>query len=153
MIYTERMKPLSENRKAHFDYEILETYEAGIVLTGQEVKSIKAGQANLTGSFVVIKPNGAFLLNMQIPPYQPKNTPPDYKPDRTRQLLLNKKELNYLFGKTKEGLTIVPLSVYNKGRRIKLSIGLARHKKKQDKRETIKKREFKREKERVIRGR
>ena len=144
------MKPLSENRKAHFDYEILETYEAGIVLTGQEVKSIKAGRANLTSSFVVVKPDGAFLLNTQIPPYQPKNTPPDYKPDRTRQLLLNKKELDYLFGKTKEGLTIVPLSIYNKGRRIKLSIGLARHKKKQDKRETIRKREMEKEMRRTL---
>ena len=93
------------------------------------------------------------FLNCKIPPYQPKNTPPDYKSDRTRQLLLNKKELGYLFGKTKEGLTIVTLSIYNKGRRIKLSIGLARHKKKHDKRETIKEREFKRERGRVTRGR
>jgi len=144
------MKPLSENRRARFEYEILETYEAGIVLTGQEVKSVKAGRANLTGSYVITKPNGAFLLNAKIPPYQPKNAPPDYKPDRTRQLLLNNKELDYLFGKIKEGLTIVPLSIYNKGRRIKLSIGLARHKKKQDKRETIKKREFEREKRRTL---
>ena len=144
------MKPLSENRKAHFDYEILETYEAGIALSGQEVKSIKTGHANLTGAFAVIKPDGAFLLNAQIPPYQPKNTPTDYKPDKTRQLLLNKKELNYLFGKTKEGLTIVPLSIYNKGRRIKLSIGLAKHKKKQDKRETIRKRETQREMQRTL---
>ena len=144
------MKLLSENRKARFDYEILETYETGVVLTGQEVKSIKTGRANLTGSFVVAKPEGAILLNCQIPPYQPKNTPADYKPDRTRQLLLNKKELNYLFGKTKEGLTIVPLSIYNKGRRIKLSIGLARHKKKQDKRESIKKREVAREIRRTL---
>ena len=89
-------------------------------------------------------------MNAKIPPYQPKNAPPDYKPDRTRQLLLNNKELDYLFGKIKEGLTIVPLSIYNKGRRIKLSIGLARHKKKQDKRETIKKREFEREKRRTL---
>lgn len=144
------MKLLAENRKARFDYQILETYEAGIVLTGQEVKSIKAGRANLTGSFVVIKPDGAFLLNCQIQPYQPKNMPSDYKPDRTRQLLLNKDELKHLIGKSHEGLTIVPLSIYNKGRRIKLSIGLARHKKKQDKRETIKKREFEKEKRRAL---
>lgn len=144
------MKPLSENRKARFDYEILETLEAGIVLNGQEVKSIKYGRTNLTGSFVVVKPDGAVLLNCQIPPYQPKNTPADYKPDRIRQLLLNKKELNYLFGKTKEGLTIVPLSLYNKGRRLKISVGLARHKKKHDKRETIKKRETKREIRRTL---
>ena len=144
------IKPLSENRKAYFDYEILETYEAGVVLTGQEVKSIKSGRANLTGSYVLIKPEGAILLNAQIPPFQPKNLPDGYDPLRTRQLLLNKKEINYLFGKTKEGLTIIPLSIYNKGRRIKLSIGLARHKKAKDKRETIKKREFQREKARTL---
>ncbi|MBI4992358.1 MAG: SsrA-binding protein SmpB [Candidatus Harrisonbacteria bacterium] len=145
------MKYLSENRKAQFDYEILETYEAGLVLTGQEVKSIKAGHANLTGSYVIIKPNGAFLINAQIPPYQPKNSPPDYEPSRTRQLLLRKEELKYLLGKAKEGnLTMVPLSLYNKGRRLKISIGLARYKKKQDKRETIKKREFEREARRTL---
>ncbi len=144
------MKLLAENRKARFDYEILETFEAGISLTGQEVKSIKAGRANLTGSFVVIRLNGAVLLNAQIPPYQPKNTFSDYKPDRTRQLLLNKKELNYLFGKTKESLTIVPLSIYIKGRRIKLEIALARHKKAHDKRETIRKRETDREMRRAL---
>lgn len=146
------MKPLAENRKARFDYEILETYEAGISLTGQEVKSIKSGRANLTGSFVVVRLNSASLLNAQIPPYQPKNISADYKPDRTRQLLLNKKELNYLFGKTKEGLTIVPLSIYNKGRRIKAEIALARHKKAHDKRETIRKRETEREMRRMLKS-
>ena len=148
------MKPLTENRKAYFEYEILETYEAGISLTGQEVKSIKAGHANLTGSYVIIKPGGAFLINAQIPPYQPKNTSPDYEPTRTRQLLLRKEELIHLLGKAKEGnLTMVPLSLYNKGRRLKISVGLARHKKKHDKRETMKKREFERERGRAVRGR
>jgi len=147
------MKSLSENRKAHFDYEILETYEAGLVLTGQEVKSIKTGRANLTGSHVIIKPEGAFLLNADIPPYQPKNTPADYDPKRTRQLLLHKDELRHLLGKSKEGgLTMVPLSLYNKGRRLKISLGLARHKKKHDKRETIKKREFEREARRTLKS-
>lgn len=146
------MKYLSENRKAYYDYEILETYEAGISLTGHEVKSIKAGHANLTGAFVIIKSNGAFLLNAEIPPYQPKNAPNDYNPSRTRQLLLNSKELKYLFGKTKEGLTMIPLSLYNKGRRIKVAIGLARHKKKHDKRETIKKRETQREIRRTLKS-
>src|SRR3989344_2543239 len=115
------MNYLSENRKARFDYEILETFEAGISLTGQEVKSIKAGQANLTGSYVLIKLDGAVLINAEIPPFQMKNAPSDYKPDRTRQLLLHKDELRHLLGKSHEGgLTIVPLSIYNKGRRIKL---------------------------------
>ena len=140
------MEPLSENRKARFDYEILETFEAGISLTGQEVKSVRKGNAQLTGAFVLVKPEGATLLNAQIPPYQPNNLPPGYQPDRTRQLLLNKKEVNYLLTKAKEGrLTIVPLSIYDKGRRIKLAIGLARHKKARDKRETIKRRETDRE--------
>ena len=151
MIYTERMKPLAENRRAYFDYEILEKYEAGIVLSGPEVKSIRSGHINLAGAFVTMKPNGAFLINASVPPYQSNNTPPDYEPTRTRQLLLNKKELAYLYGKAKEGgLTIIPLAVYSKGRRIKVEIALARHKKKQDKRETIKKREFEREKRRAI---
>ena len=139
-------KYLAENRKARFDYEILETYEAGIVLAGQEVKSIKSGRANLAGAFVNIKPEGAFLLNAEIPPYQAKNSPADYKPDRTRQLLMHQEELKYLLGKSKEGgLTIIPLSLYNKGRRIKIQIGLARYKRKRDKRETIRKRDTERE--------
>ncbi len=141
------MSTLAENKKARFDYEILDTYEAGITLSGQEVKSVRAGRANLVGSFVAIKPDGAFLLNAQIPPYQPKNAPTDYDPARTRKLLLNQQELKFLLGKSKEGgLTVVPLSLYNKGRHIKVAIALARHKKKSDKRDTIKKREFQREK-------
>lgn len=140
------MKPYAENRKARFDYEILETYEAGISLTGQEVKSIRDGRANLTGAYVILKPQGALLLNAEITPYQAKNAPADYNSARTRQLLLNKDELRYLAGKSKESnLTIIPLSLYNKGRHIKIEIGLARHKKKQDKRETLKKRQTERE--------
>jgi SsrA-binding protein len=147
------MKPLAENRKAYFDYEILKTYEAGISLTGQEVKSIRNGRINLAGAYVIIKPNGAFLLNAKIPPYQPKNTPPDYEPNRTRQLLLKKEELKYLLGKSKEGgLTILPLFLYTKGRRIKVSMGLARRKKKYDKREAIKKRETKKEISRTLKS-
>jgi len=147
------MKFLAENRKAHFDYKILETYEAGIVLTGQEVKSIKNGRANLKGAFVVVKPEGAFLLNAEIPPYQPKNAPPGYEPSRTRPLLMKKEEIKYLLGKAKEGgLTIIPLSLYNKGRRVKVSVALAQHKQKQDKRETIRKREFKKEQSRTLKS-
>ena len=144
------IKPFTENRRAYFDYEILEKFEAGIALTGQEVKSAKLGRANLTGSHALIKPNSAQLLNTDIPPFQPKNMPLEYDPKRTRQLLLNKKELKYLFGKTQEGLTVIPLSLYNKGRHVKLEIALARHKKKQDKRESIKKREAQREIRRTL---
>jgi len=140
------MKFLAENRKARFDYEILETFEAGVVLTGQEVKSAMSGRADLTASYVIVKPNGAYLLNVKIPAYQPKNTPKEYDPERSRQLLLHKDQLKYLLGKAKEGnLTIVPLSLYNKSHRIKVSIGLARSKKKHDKREIIKRRQADRE--------
>lgn len=136
------MKPFSENSRAKFDYEILETFEAGVVLLGQEVKSAMAGNMNLAGSFVVVKPDGAYLLNTQIPPYQPKNAPADYDPSRTRKLLLKKEELKYLFGKSREhGLTIVPLSCYSMHSKIKILIGLARRKKTKDKRELLKKRQ------------
>lgn len=140
------MKPLAENRKARFNYEILETFEAGVVLTGQEVKSVKNGRADLAASYVIVKPDGAYLLNTSIPPYQPKNVSSDYDPARSRKLLLHKNQLKYLLGKAKQGgLTIVPLSLYNKNRRIKVLIGLARSKKKYDKRETIRKRQTERE--------
>ncbi len=140
------MKIFAENRKAYFDYEILEKFEAGIVLTGQEVKSIKAGRINLAGSYIVPKNNGMYLVGANIPPYQPKNSPEDYNPGGSRKLLLNKDEINYLIGKSGEkGLTLVALKVYTENRRIKLEFGVAKGKKKFDKRETIKKRETERE--------
>ena len=136
---------VNTNKKAYFDYEILETYEAGIELKGFEVKAIKTGHMNLAGSFVVLKNNQAWLINADIPPYQPKNTPPDYDSKRTRRLLLKTEEIKQLIGKTNEkGLTLVPLKVYNKRKRVKIEIGLGRGKKKSDKRETIKKREWQR---------
>ncbi len=147
------MSYLSENRKARFDYEILETFEAGIALTGPEVKSIREGKVQLTGAHVIMKPDGAFLLNSLIQPYQPNNLTSPSEPSRTRRLLITKKELTFLLGKIKErGLTIVPLALYNKGRRIKLSIGLAKHKKAHDKREAIKKRETMREARRSLKS-
>ncbi|MBI2035909.1 MAG: SsrA-binding protein SmpB [Candidatus Liptonbacteria bacterium] len=137
---------LAENKKAFFDYEILETYEAGLELLGFEVKAIRAGRASLVGAFVVIRGGEAYILNMQVPPYQPGNTPADYEPARTRKLLLKKSEISELIGKTeKTGLTIVPLKLYNKHNRLKLEIGLARHKKAHDKRASIKKRDTERE--------
>ncbi|MEK7650110.1 MAG: SsrA-binding protein SmpB [Patescibacteria group bacterium] len=135
----------TENKKVHFDYEILETYEAGIELFGFEVKSIRAGNAHLEGARVLIRGGEAFLVGASIPPYQQPNTPPSYEPDRTRKLLLHKKELSYLAGKEHEkGLTLVPIKLYNKARTIKLEFGVARGKKKADKREVIKTREVKR---------
>jgi SsrA-binding protein len=140
------------NKKAHFDYEILDTIEAGIVLSGTEVKAIKTGHGSLMGAFAIIRSGEAWLINANIPPYQPKNTPKSYEPERSRKLLLNKKEINYLIGKTQEkGLTLVPIKLYNKKGKIKLEIGLGKGKKKFDKREAIKKKDMKREIERTLR--
>lgn len=148
------MATFAENRKARFDYEILETLEAGLVLSGAEVKSIKNGRMNLTGSYVNFHNEEPYLIGSSIAPYQPKNQPVDYDPARTRKLLLNKKEISYLLGKTKQkGLTLIPLRVYNKGRRIKIEIGLARGKRQYDKREVIAKREAARKIERELKTR
>ena len=130
------------NPKAYFDYNILETFEAGLVLSGQEVKSVKTGKVSLRGSYVKILNNEAWLIGATVSPYQQNNTSPDYDHQRTRKLLLKKKEVKYLFEKSQEaGLAIVPLKLYGKKNLIKLEIGLARGKKKYDKRESIKKRE------------
>ena len=145
------MKILATNKRAYFDYEVLETYEAGMELLGFEVKAVKTGHINLNGSYVVIKNNEAWLINASIPPYQAANTPSSYDPMRSRKLLLHKYQLRELIGKSaQKGLTIVPLRVYTKNSRIKLEFGLGRHKKKQDKRELIKKRESKREIDRSV---
>jgi len=148
------MKVLSENKKAYFNYIILEKIEAGLALIGQEVKSIKTGRINLAGSYVSLNNNELFLVGAHIPPYQPKNSPPDYLPERPRKLLLKKSEIKYLIGKTKEkGLTLVPLKVYTKKAKIKLEFGVAKGKKKADKRETIKKRTLSKEIERELKAR
>ncbi len=145
------MPTYAVNKKARFDYEILDTYEAGLILTGQEVKSVRAGQMNLKGAFVSFHNNGAFLTNAHISKYKFAGTAFDYDPDQSRKLLLKNKEIAYLREKLQEkGLTIIPLSVYNKGRRIKLEIGVAKGKKKYDKRESIKRREVKRELDRKM---
>ena len=117
-----------------------------MVLTGQEVKSIKSGRVNLAGSYVVIKNEEAFLLNADIPPYQPKNAPPNYDSARLRKLLLNKSEIRYLIGKSQEKhLTLLPLRVYTKKGKIKLEFGLAKGRQKASKKELLKKRDIKRE--------
>lgn len=141
----------AENRKARFDYQIIETFEAGIELKGFEVKAVKSGRANIAGCFAIIRGGELFLLNADIPPYQPNNTPKEYDPKRTRKLLVKKEEVGYLAGKLKsENLTLVPLRLYNKRGLVKVEIALARGKKKGDKREAIKKREAKREIERTL---
>lgn len=147
------MTTLAYNRRAIYDYQILEKYEAGLILAGYEVKAIKTGHINLAGSFITIKNNQAYLINAYIPPYQPKNMPSDYEPKRTRKLLLHKSEIKSLIGKIKQkGLTLVPLRVYTKKRKIKLEFALAKGKRKADKRQKIIERETKRDIERVLRG-
>jgi len=139
---------ITTNKKAYFDYEILETYEAGVELKGFEVKSIKNGRINLAGSYVAFRENQFWLLGADIPAYQPKNAPKDYESKRTRRLLLKKDEISELTGKIHEkSLTLLALKVYTKGKpnRIKIEIGLAKSRKKADKRELLKKREAKRE--------
>ena len=146
-----KLKKLAENRRARYDYEILESYEAGLELFGYEVKAIKTGHVSLKGSYVVIRKNEAYLINAFVPPYQPANTPDDYKAERTRKLLLKKSEIKSLIGKSKaKGLTLVPLKLYTKKSKIKLEFALAKGKREIDKREQIKKREFERDKERYI---
>ncbi|MEK7077802.1 MAG: SsrA-binding protein SmpB [Patescibacteria group bacterium] len=129
------------NKKAFFNYEILEKFEAGLRLLGGEVKSLKNNHYSLQGAYVTLQNEEAWLMRATIAPYQPKNMAAGYNPERPRKLLLNKKELRYLQGKTKEkGLTLVPIKVYNKHGQIKMEIGLAKGKTKSDKREVLKKR-------------
>lgn len=139
------METFISNRKVRFNYELLDTFEAGLVLAGYEVKAIKTGKAKLDGSYVVVRGGEAYLVNASVSPYQKANTPENYDPERPRKLLLSKKELEKLETKSEqEGLTIVPIRLYNNGRKVKLEIALARGKKKSDKRQTIKERESKR---------
>ena len=136
----------AENRRATFDYEILERFEAGLSLLGSEVKSIQNGKVNIAGSFVIFRGGVPYLMGSDIPPYQPINTPDSYDPNRARPLLLNKREIKHLEGEIHDKkLTLVALKVYNKGSRIKLLVGLGKHKKDRDKREALKKKEVRRE--------
>lgn len=140
-----------DNRKARFDYEILETLSAGIELLGLEVKSLRTHSASLEGAYVTIRGGEAFLMQASIPAYQPSNTPADYDPLRVRKLLLTKAEIKRLGEKeAQQGLTIVPIRVYNKGPKVKIDIAIVRGKKKFDKRESIKKRETDRHIERTL---
>lgn len=148
------MSTLVKNKKAGFNYELLDSYEAGLDLLGFEVKALKLGRGSLEGSYVVIRGGEAFLVGANIPPYQAGNTPAGYDPLRPRRLLLTRKEIKLLLGKEAEkGLTLVPISVYSKGKLLKLKLAIARGKKKYDKRETIKKREAKREMDRTLKNR
>lgn len=137
---------LIKNKKAHFDFEILETIEAGIALLGTEVKSVRNGLGKLEGGYVIIRGGEGFLVGTNIPSFQKANIGDDFDPNRPRKLLLSKKQIAELYRHSEQqGLTVVPISLYNSGRHIKLEIGVARGKKKADKRETIKKRDTERE--------
>lgn len=143
-----------ENKKVFFNYEILEKIEAGIELFGFEAKSVKAGKANISGAFVKIYNNEAWLVSCSISPFQEKNTPKDYGFDRARKLLLHKEEINTLMGKVKEkGLTLVPIKMYARRGKIKVELGLGKSKTRIDKREKIKKRDVEREVDRMIKRR
>jgi SsrA-binding protein len=140
------MVTIAENRRARFDYEISETYEAGIELLGPEVKSAKGGHFQIAGARVLIRGGEAWLVNSHIPPYQPKNMPSGYEEDRTRRILLTKDEIKRITGELHEkGQMLIPLEAYLKNRFIKLKLGLGRSRKKSDKREVIKKRTHNRE--------
>lgn len=134
------MAQLAKNSKAHYEYDIKDTFDAGLVLTGAEVKSAKSGNVSLAGSYVTVTANGAMLINAHIGPY--KYAPNEgYNPTHPRKLLLNQKEINTLLGKEK-GLIIVPLEMFNTGRGlVKLKIGLGKARKKTDKREYLKKKD------------
>ncbi|MBU3901250.1 SsrA-binding protein SmpB [Patescibacteria group bacterium] len=147
------MSDYAFNRQAGFEYEFLAKYEAGLVLSGQEVKSVRNSHVSLKGAYVVLKDAEAWLLNANIPAWQPKNAPAGYEATRSRKLLLHKGELRSLIGQTKQaGLTLVPIRVYNSKGKIKLEFSLARGKKSFDKRAAIGRREADRRIQRAVRG-
>lgn len=144
---------IATHRRARFDYEILDTYEAGLVLVGPEVKSLRAGKANLSDAYATVRRGEAWLHNAHISPYDKagRNNP---EPTRERKLLLHRNEIERLQGKLGErGLTLIPLKLYFKNGRAKAQLGLARGKRTYDKRQTIRKREEERDLKRIIRGR
>lgn len=144
-------KVVSQNRKANHDYFIEETFEAGMVLQGTEIKSIRAGRVNIKDSFARVQNGEVFVHNMHISPYEQGNRY-NHDPLRTRKLLLHKKQIDQLIGFTKEqGYTLVPLKIYLKNGYAKLLLGVGRGKKKYDKREDLKKKAAKREIERAFR--
>ena len=144
---------LADNRKAYHDYHILDTYEAGIVLLGTEVKSIREGRVNLRDSFARVEDGEVFIYNIHVSPYSHRGYA-DHEPKRRRKLLLRKGEIRKLIGKTVErGMTLVPVRMYLKTGRVKVVVGVAKGKKTYDKRETIRRREAERETRRAIKQR
>lgn len=147
------MPTLAVNKKARHDYEILETVEAGLALLGHEVKSVRDGGMSLQGAYVSLRGGAVWLIGAHIPKYKPAGPLEGHDPDRTRQLLLHKREIGRLMGKLQQkGLTLVPISVYTCGSKIKVEVGLARGKKQFEKREQIKKRDLDRDVRRFLKG-
>lgn len=145
-----KMKIYAENKKARFNYQILEEFEAGIMLSGAEVKSVREGHISIKEAFATVSGGEVFLTNAHITAYKPARAD-DYNPTRSRKLLLNKKEISKLTGQVQAGgITLIPLKIYDKNGKIKVELGLGKGKKKYDKRETIKKREQEREIKRAL---
>ena len=141
-----------ENRRAHFEYHLEDRFEAGVVLEGWEIKAVRAGQVWLTEGYVVVREGELFLIGCRIDPLRSASTHVHPEPDRTRKLLLHKDEIRRLMGKVEQkGYTLVPLDLHYKGGRVKVAIALARGKAQHDKRETEKKRDWEREKGRLMR--
>ncbi len=147
-------KLLATNKRAYFDYEIKDTFEAGVMLKGYEVKSIKTGHVSLKESFVTVKGSELYLTNAHIPLYQHAGLVPNYDPTRPRKILIKKAEIKHLIGKVRiQGLTLVPIKLYTKRRFIKLQFGIGKGKKEFDKREKIKKKDDQRKIERMLKNR
>ena len=147
------IKVIAKNKKARYDYEILSTYEAGLVLMGTEIKSIRQGRIQLKDGYARIQGNEAFLHDVYIAPY-PNAGPFNHDPTRPRKLLLHKREIRRLFGKIQEkGLALIPLSVYLKNSKAKVELGIGRGKRKYEKREAIKRQDARREIQRTLRQR
>lgn len=146
------MADYAYNKLVHFNYQVLEKFEAGISLRGHEVKSVKQGHISLKSAYVVINQGEAWLLNAYVTPYKQAGPTATGDPERSRKLLLHKKEINYLIGKSQQkGLTLMPIRVYSKRGLVKLEFGLAKHKKAYDKREDVARREAKRKIDRALR--
>ena len=149
---TTAMPDVATNKQASYRYNLLEKWEAGLVLTGTEVKSLRGGKAQLKDGYASVQNGEVWLYNVHIPPYAPA-TRENHEPERPRKLLMHKREIERLIGKTREkGLTLVPTRLYLRNGRVKVEIALARGKDTVDKRQSIKEREMKREMERAIRG-
>ena len=144
---------LIEHKKARFDYEVLEEFEAGLELLGTEVKSLRAKHGKLEGAHIIVRGGEVYVVGMSIPPYQTTNADKEYEPERTRKLLVHKKEIVQLSAaEGQKGLTIVPISVYNKGSKLKMRIAIARGRKQYDKRSVLKERDTKRDIQRTLKN-